>query len=303
MNRIAIVTDSAACIPAKLLRKYNVHVLPFMLVFGDRVYRDGVDVTTAQFYHMLREVKRPPTTSQPSIGDFQELYDSLTGEAQGIVSIHVPATLSGTLSAAQAAARFSHALPVRVVDSGSAAMGEGFVVLAAARAAALGANLDQVVQAAQAVASQVKLCATLDTLDYLARSGRVPGVAALAGSVLDIHPVFTLQRGRIHTMIRMRTKKLAIKYMLEWMAEEVQNMPVRVAVFHADATDQADELRKQVAQHFHCEELYTTEFTPVMGAHTGPGVIGLAFYTEVRPEEAAQRIRWTTTAFPSLVQG
>jgi len=284
MSRIALVTDSAACIPAELVREYNIHVLPFVLVFGKQVYLDGVDVTTTQFYQMLREAKRLPTTSQPSIGDFQELYDSLAREAEGVVSIHVPATLSGTLRAAQAAARLFPDVPIRVVDSGSAAMGEGFVVLAAARAAAAGANLEQVVEAAQAVISRVNLCATLDTLDYLARSGRVPGVAALAGSALDIHPVFKLQRGRIHTVIRMRRKKHAIKFMLEWMAGQVQNMPVRAAVFHADAADQAEELRKQVAQHFHCVELYTTEFTPVMGAHTGPGVIGLAFYTQAHPE-------------------
>jgi len=284
VSRVAIVTDSAACIPAELVREHNIRVLPFVLVFGEQVYRDGVDVTTTQFYHMLREAKHLPTTSQPSIGDFQELYGSLARQVQGIVSIHVPATLSGTVRTAEAAARLFPDLPIRVMDSGSAVTGEGFVVLAAARAAAAGANLEQAVQAAQAVIPRVNLCAALDTLDYLARSGRVPGVAALAGSVLDIHPVFSLQRGHIHTVMRMRTKKHAIKYMLEWMAGEVQNMPVHAAVFHADAADQAEELRKQVAQHFHCVELYMTEFTPVMGAHTGPGVIGLAFYAHVAPE-------------------
>jgi len=280
MSKIAVVTDSAACIPPELVREYNIHVLPFVLMFGEQVYLDGVDVTTTQFYRMLREAKHLPTTSQPSIGNFQELYASLAREAEGIVSIHIPATLSGTLSMAQAAAQLFPDVPIRVVDSGTAVTAEGFVVLAAARAAAAGANLEQVVQAAETVIPRVNLYATLDTLDYLARSGRVPGVAALAGSVLDIHPVFNLQRGHVHTMIRMRTKKHAVKYMLERMTEEAQNTPVHAAVFHADAADQAEELRKQVAERFHCVELYVTEFTPVMGAHTGPGVIGLAFYAE-----------------------
>jgi DegV family protein with EDD domain len=284
MSKIAIVTDSAACIPPELVREYKIHILPFVLVFGKQIYWDGVDITTTQFYHMLREAKHLPTTSQPSIGDFQELYDSLAREAEGIVSIHIPATLSGTLRTAQSAAGLFPDVPIRVVDSGTAVTAQGFVVLAAAHAAAAGANLDQVVQAAQAVIPRVNLYATLDTLDYLARSGRVPGIAALAGSVLDIHPVFNLRRGQVHTVIRMRTKQHAVKYMLERMAAEAQNTPVHVAVFHADAADQAEELRKQVAEQFRCVELHVTEFTPVMGAHTGPGVIGLAFYAE-REEE------------------
>ena len=288
MSKIAIVTDSAACIPPELVREYNIHILPFVLVFGKQVYRDGVDVTTTQFYHMLREAKHLPTTSQPSIGDFQELYDSLAREAEGIVSIHIPTTLSGTLRTAQSAAGLFPDVPIRVVDSGTAVTAQGFVVLAAAQAAAAGANLDQVVQAAQAVIPRVNLYATLDTLDYLARSGRVPGVAALVGSVLGIHPVFNLQRGQVRTVIRMRTKKHAVKYMLERMAEEAQNTPVHAAVFHADAADQAEELRQQVAEHFYCVELYMTEFTPVMGSHTGPGVIGLAFYAQAHPEETIQ---------------
>jgi DegV family protein with EDD domain len=161
------------------------------------------------------------------------------------------------------------------------------VVLAAAKAAAAGANLEQVVQAAQAVIPRVKLYATLGTLDYLARSGRVPGIAALLGSVLDLHPVFGLQQGRVHLAIRLRTKRHAIQYMLDQMAEEVGKTPVHAAVFHADAADEAERLRQQVAQQFDCIDLYVTEFTPVMGAHTGPGVIGLAFYAAPPTEDNA----------------
>lgn len=276
-SRIAIVTDSAACLPIELIREYSIHVLPFTLMFENRVYRDGVDISTIEFYRRLRQAKQLPTTSQPSVGDFQELYTALAREAEGIVSIHIPAALSGTVNAARSAARECPQVPIRVVDSGSAVMAQGFVVLAAARAAAKGASLDQVVQAAEAVIPRVNLYATLDRFDYLARSGRVPGVAALLGSALGLHPVFNLRQGRVGLAIRTRTRRDAVKYMLERMAQEVQQRPVHAAVFHADAADQAEELRKQVMEQFHCVELYVTEFTPVMGAHTGPGVIGLAF--------------------------
>ena len=284
MSRIAIVTDSAACLPAELVSQYSIHVVPLVVVFGKQVYSDGVDLTAPQFYRMLREAKHPPTTSQPSLGAFRELYDELAGKSEGIVSIHVPASLSGVPSTAEAAARLCPGVPIRVLDSGTAAMAEGFVTLAAARAAAAGGSLSQVVQTADAVISRVKLFAALDTLDYLARSGRVPGVAALLGSILDLHPVFGLRHGRVHLEVRLRTKRFATQYLLHQIAEGTGGMPVHAAVFHADAAAEAERLRQQVADQFDCVELYVTEFTPVMGAHTGPGVIGVAFYAEPREE-------------------
>jgi len=280
MGKVAVVTDSAACLPLELIRKYNIHVVPFALIFGEQVYQDGVDVTTTQFYHMLREASEFPTTSQPSVGEFLAVYQALREKAGGVVSIHVPATISGTFSSARMAAGLIPELPVRVVDSGSAAMAQGFVVLAAARAAAAGMDLEGVVQAARVIISSVHLYATLGTLEYLARSGRVPGVVALAGSALHIHPVFTIRQGQVEVVGRVRTKKRAVAHMLERMAADVGDRPVHAAVFHADVPEEVEKLRQQVGDRFHCVELHLTEFTPVMGAHTGPEVLGLAFYAE-----------------------
>jgi DegV family protein with EDD domain len=280
MNRIAIVTDSAACLPKPLIRQYGIHVVPFGLIWGHEVFRDGVDMTPAEFYHRLRESPTLPATSQPLMGEFLSLYQSLAQEAEGIVSIHLAQTMSGTYNTAQTAARMLAEMPVQVVDSGTAVMAQGFVVLAAARAAQAGGTPDQVVQAAEAMMTRVHLLAVQDRLDYLARSGRVPNVIALVGSALRIVPIFAIRHGEVSVVGQARSKPRAVQSMLDQMAAQAGNRPVHAAVFHADVPDEAEELRGTIAIRFDCLETFVTEFTPVMGAHTGPGLLGVAFYTE-----------------------
>jgi len=171
-------------------------------------------------------------------------------------------------------------VPVHIVDTGTAVMAQGFVVLAAARAAQAGRTLDQVVQAAKAMMARVHLLAVQDRLDYLARSGRVPNVIALVGSALRIVPIFAIRHGEVSVVGQARTKPRAVQAMLEQMVARAGNRPVHAAVFHADVPDEAEELRAKIATRFDCVGLFVTEFTPVMGAHTGPGLLGVAFYTE-----------------------
>lgn len=280
MNKIAIVTDSAACLPERLINQYGIHVVPFRLIWGREIFQDGVDMTSPEFYRRLRESPTLPTTSQPSIGQLLTLYRSLAQTAEGIVSIHIAGSMSGTYNAAQMAAQMIPGVPVRVLDSGTAVMAQGFVVLAAARAAEAGGSLQQVVQAADAMIARVHLLAVLDRLDYLARSGRVQSVIALIGSALRIAPVFTIRHGEVSVVSRARSKPRAVQAMLDQMAALTGNRPVHAAVFHADVADEAEDLSREIANRFNCVELLVTEFTPVMGSHTGPGLVGVAFYTE-----------------------
>jgi len=280
MRRVAIVTDSAACLPAELVREYGIHIVPFGLIFGEQVLRDGVDITPDQFYRRLAQARELPKTSQPAVGDFLRVYEPLSREARAILSIHIPREMSGAVSTARAAARMVEGVPIYVMDSRTAVTAQGFIVLEAARMAATGADLEQVVARAQEMISRVHLLATLETLDYLRRSGRVPAVAALLGSALQIHPIFSFRDGRADVLARVRTKARAVEWMLAAMREKVGARPVHAAVFHASAPEEAEALREEVAAHCHCVELYVTEFTPVMGAHTGPGLLGLAFWCE-----------------------
>ncbi len=280
MKKVAVVTDSSANIPAELVQQLNIHVVPIPLMYGTRTYLDGVDITAEEVYQRLRLEKQIPTTSAPSVGDFLRLYAAAAQEASGIVSIHMSTKLSSTYNAAAVASQLLDGVPVRVVNCGTAAMGQGFVVLEAARAAAGGASLDEVVSRANEVAPKVRLLFTLDTFEYLHRSGRVSGPAALAGSMLQIKPIVCLADGHVEVLARPRTRRKAIQAILAQMGELVGDRPVHVAVSHADVPEEAEELRRRVEEQFHCVELYVTEFTPVMGAHTGPGVLGVAFYAE-----------------------
>jgi DegV family protein with EDD domain len=259
---------------------YGIHVVPFGLIFGDKVFRDGVDMSPNEFYHMLAEVDELPTTSQPAVGDFLRVYEPLSREVDAIVSIHIPHEMSGVCSTARAAARMIEAVPIHVIDSRTAVTAQGFIVLEAARAAAAGANADQVVARVGEMIPRVHLLATLESLDFLRRSGRVPAVAALLSSALQIQPIFEMRDGRAEVLARVRTKNRAMERMLAMMEERVGERPVHASVFHAAVPDEAEALREQVAARFDCVELYVTEFTPVMGAHTGPGLIGLAFWVE-----------------------
>jgi len=253
VKKVLVVTDSSATVPTDLVQQLDIRIVPILLQVDGQTFRDGVDITAKQVYQWQRSGQRLPTTSSPSVGDFLRVY---------------------------AASQLQTDVPIRLVNSHSAAMGQGFVVLEAARAAADGADLETVVARAESVASRVNLLAIIDTLEYLRRGGRIGGAAALLGTVLSIKPILYLVDGHVDVFAKPRTKSRAIHIILEQMARQAQGRPIHVAIFHADALDDANSLRETVAAHFNCAELYITPFTPVMGAHTGPGVLGLAYYAD-----------------------
>jgi DegV family protein with EDD domain len=275
---VAIVTDSTATLPNDLVEELDIHIVPVVLVFGSETYRDGVDITPDEVYRRLRSGESIPTSAAPSVGDFLRVFASAGREASGILSIHMSPKLSSTHTVATTASELLDDVPVRVVDCQTAAIGQGFVVLEAARAAAAGATLDEVQHRIEEVAPKISLLFTLDSLEYLRRGGRIGGATALAGTLLQIKPVLYLSEGRVEVFSKPRTKRKAIALILQRMEEQVGDRPIRAAVLHADALREAEELHKSVAQRFNCAELLISEFTPVMGAHTGPGLLGVAFY-------------------------
>jgi DegV family protein with EDD domain len=283
MKKVAIVTDTIACIPQEQVEKYNIEVVPVDFIFGDKVYRDGIDMSPTEFYMRLRKAKRLPTTSSSSPAPFLEAYRKARQRAASILCITIPARLSGMFNSARLAKEMiKEALPntrIEVLDCGTAAAAEGLVVLAAARAAAQGKNLAEVSETAHRVMQRINLLATLDTLYYLVKGGRVPRAAALASSLLQIKPIFTINGGDAHPVTNARTISGATKRILKIMEQKVvKGQPLHVAVMHADALDKATALRDRISSRFDCDELLITEFTPVMGVHTGPGLIGVAFY-------------------------
>lgn len=285
MPSVAIVTDSTSCLPQEEVERYSIEVVPVNLVHEGRVYRDGQDLTPEEFYHLLKKAKRLPTTSPASPGDYLEVFRRVGQKARSILCISVSGKLSGMFDSARAAAELARdVLPrtaIQVLDSGTAAMAQGFVVLAAARAARLGKDLKEVTEAATRTMPLVELVAVLDTLHYLARGGRVPQVAAWAASLLQIKPILALSNGEAGLLERVRTRKKAFSRLVEIMRERIgRKRPLHASVFHAQALEEALALREEILRELQPQELYLTEFTPVMGVHTGPGVVGLAYYAE-----------------------
>ena len=283
-NTVAIVTDTTACIPKEQVEKYSIEVVPIELVFGDRVYRDGIDISPSEFYALLRQAKKLPTTSGSLPGPYLEAYREASKRASGILCITESSKFSGMFNSARVAMEMAKTVlrnvAIEVLEGTTAAAGQGLVAIAAARAAASGKSLTEVVETASGVMQRVSLFAMLDTLYYLVKGGRVPKAAGLVNSLLQIKPIFTVNQGDAHTVALPRTTRSAIKRMLKLMGQRVvKGQPLHVAVMHADVLDKVVALRNRISSQFDCAELFITEFTPVMGVHTGPGVIGVAFYS------------------------
>ena len=285
LRNVAIVTDTTACIPQEKVAEYGIELVPIELIFGDKVYRDGIDITPAEFYAMLRQADRLPTTSGSLPGPYLEAYRRASQRASNILCLTESSKFSGMFNSARLAMEMAReelpGVAIEVFECASAAAGQGLVVLAAARAAAAGKNLAEVVAVVTGLMNRVHLFALLDTLYYLVKGGRVPQAAALVNSILKIKPVFSVNGGEAHTLALPRSTDSAINNILRLMGRKIgKGQPVHVAVMHADALEQARFLRDRISSRFNCVELFFTEFTPVMGVHTGPGVIGAAFYSE-----------------------
>lgn len=289
MHRIGIVTDSSSNLPADMVAQCGISVVPIYLHWNGRTYLDGIDIEPQEVYRKLRENKHIPHTAAPSVGDFLQTYLGLSREVDGIVSVHPPAALSGVVKSAETAAKLvEEIVPVRVIDAGTAAMGAGFVTLAAARIAEKGGDLTAVQQAALAIRNRVTVYAMLDTLEYLYYGGRIGKAAALLGVALKMKPILILNQSDVDVLAKPRTSSRAIQAMLDEMARRVDGRPIHVAVLHADALEAATDLRRKIEGYFDCVEVMTCAFTPVMGAHTGPGLLGIAFYEDLCSENAVR---------------
>ena len=285
MRKVAIVTDSTSCIPAELARELDIRVVPLTYVFGDVVVPDDPDMDMPDFYRRLQTARRPPTTSPASPGAYVEAFKKLLGGVESVLCITVSSRFSGMHRAATVAkemvAEESPPTRVEVMDSGGAAMLQGFVVLAAARAAADGASLEEVVRIAESVRSRVRLVAVIDTFKYLGRSGRFPRIVAWGASLIGLKPVLSLRMGQVRPVTVARNRQGALNKMLHMLERDSRGKDtVRVAMLHANVPEEAESFARQVSETVDCTELLMSHLTPVMGIYTGPGVLGITYYTD-----------------------
>jgi DegV family protein with EDD domain len=283
-NRVAIVTDSTACLPPQLVKQYNIEVVPVVYIIDGKAYRDGLDMTGAEFYLRLKQAKKLPTTSGSLTQSYVEAFQRASQKADHILCLTISSKLSGMFDSARLASQTAQkvipGININVIDSCTAAGAQGLVVIAAARAAAAGESLEEVVKIAQNVIERVYLFAMLDTLTYLVKGGRAPRAAAIATSILQIKPIFTISAGVASSFTNVRTKHHALSRLVKIVAEKkVPGLPFHSVVMHADALKDARIVMEEIRTRIKPDEQWLCEFTPVMGVHTGPGLVGAAFYS------------------------
>jgi DegV family protein with EDD domain len=274
---VAVVTDSTAYLSDELIEGYGIHVVPLYVVLAGHSGREGWDIGPGDVARALGVRGQTVSTSRPTPGDFVAAYRrALAAGADRLVSIHLSSELSGTWDAARLAASQVGEHIVTVVDSRSAAMGAGFAVLAAARSAAAGADAAAVARAAQETADATRTFFVVDTLEYLRRGGRIGSAAAVLGSALAVKPVLHVQDGRVVPLEKVRTSARALNRLVQRAVEAAGQGPVSVAVHHLAAPERAErlaaELRDRLPQ---LRELHVTELGAAIGAHVGPGAVGI----------------------------
>lgn len=280
-EKVAIVVDSTAFIPPELVAQYNIHVVPQILNWAGQSYRDNVDIKSDEFYTRLKTAKEMPTTSQPSAGEFHEFFSKLAESYESILAILISEPLSGTQASARAARNMMPEFPIEIVDSRSTAMGLGFMVLAAARAVENGADYQAAAEAARALKDGMHIVFVVDTLEFLHRGGRIGGAKRFVGSMLSIKPLLHLMDGKIEPLASVRTKKKAIEHMYKLIEDDMQGKDrVHMAVMNALAPEEAEQIGKELEARIKPQELMVTKLSPVIGAHVGPGTVGVIYYAE-----------------------
>jgi len=272
---VKIVTDSVADLPSEIVKELGITIIPLNVRFGEEVYRDGIDLTTEQFYEKLVHNKTLPVTSVTSPGTFAEAYDRLAEETDEILAIMLTSKLSATYEVAlQSIGLMKRKCRVEVVDSQWAVMAQGFMVIAAARAAQAGASLDELLDLTRRNMKRVDMRAAFDTLEYLKRGGRIGKAYALMGSMLNINPIITIKDGVVEPAGRTRSRAKAIERLYEFAASF--SHIDEIAVEDAACPEDGDLLVERLRSKFPTKPIYRSKTTPVIGTHTGPGLLLIA---------------------------
>jgi DegV family protein with EDD domain len=276
MSKIAVVTDSIACLPDDLKQKNNILVAPCYLIWDKVQYRDGVDMTAKEAYARLRTSSTVPTTASTIQGEFMKIYESLRGQVDGIVTVTVTGGMGASYNSALAAKEKVPGIPIEVIDSRNCYMAQGFAAVAAASTAQSGGNLKEATQAAQNIVSKVQTIFYVDTMEYLKKCGRVNLPSEVVDQWLKKKVMIVVKDGKLEPHPLQGNPADQLIEVMDKMVSNKDSLHVAVAHGDIDPTD----LKNRVAQRYNPVELLTCMLTPVAGVHTGPGLMGISFYNE-----------------------
>lgn len=279
--KIALVTDSTAYLPDEIIKEYNISVIPLSVGFENNSYREGVDMTTDEFYEKVRTIEKLPTTSQPSIGELVKLYEELSVDHDAVISIHISKELSGTYEASKVAGKMVDNLEVFSVDSAITTLPQGFLVMEAAEMIRQEMEINEIVKNLKSYSKNMRAYFMVADLSHLQRGGRLSNAQKLVGSLLNIKPVLHILEGKILPFEKIRSKKKALKRIQSLLEKDALNKSIKkVAFIHANNEDGALELQREFQDKYPKIETHISYFGPVIGTHLGEGSLGIAWYFE-----------------------
>ena len=281
MSQVKIVTDSTADLPKELAAKYGITIVPLKVIFNDdEPLRDGVDIDTEQFYRRQVERMEYSRTSQPTPAEFCSLYRELSTSCSSIISIHLSSALSGTCQSAMMAKDMLPDLDIEVMDSRMASMGLGLIALEAARAAAEGKTKAEIISAVKQMISGAELFFIVDSLDFLARGGRIGKAQAFLGTLLNIKPILFLKEGVVHPLEKARGRTKAVDRLVQIVGEKTGNGRFKCALVHGMDPKGVEQLHQKIMPFVDCNEIVISTLGAVIGTHTGLGALGIAIIPE-----------------------
>jgi DegV family protein with EDD domain len=275
---IKIVTDSTAYLTEATVRQHDIHVVPLCVHFGEEEFREGVELSHKDFYARLKAAPVLPTTSQPSAGEFYEVFKELVDAGHEVVALTISSKLSGTWNSAMAAKEMLPDAAISVIDSLSTALGLQLMLAATVEAIHAGASREQIVDQVEEIKAKIHVLFVVDTLEYLAKGGRIGNAKAFMGTLLKVKPILVLQDGAIEPLEQVRSKQKAQARMLELVDEYVgdKGVQAKIAICGALVPDEVSALSRELVGRLGCAQPLISEIGPVIGTHTGPGVIGVA---------------------------
>ncbi|HWR67162.1 MAG TPA: DegV family protein [Bellilinea sp.] len=278
MSPVKIITDSSTGLPESYVKELSIEVLPLNLHFDGKDYRDGVDIKTSDFYTRMTQSDAVPSTSQVSEYAFEQAFRQYLEQEFEILALPISKGISSTMQSALSAQGEFPGAPIEIVDTQLVAMALSFQVLVAARAAAAGASLAECKKIAEDAYSKIGVYFTVDNLKWLAAGGRINSAKRFMGTVLNIKPLLQIREGKIEAVESVRSSNKAIQRMVQLVERDIAGRtPVRVSVFHALMEDTAKEVLDQCTRQFNAVESILAEVSPVIGAHTGPGTLSIAY--------------------------
>lgn len=277
MARIKIVTDSAQDFEPAYLESLGITVVPLTVHFGDVAYKDGFEMRGRKFYDLLRTSPHHPTTSQPSPGDFQKVFQELASDGSGVIAITLSSALSGTYQSAVLARENLPGCAIEVIDSKAASAGYGIMALLAREMAEQGRPFEEVVQAVRGMVENLVTLFSVDTLDYLARNGRIGRASHFLGTLLNMKPILGLDKdGYVTAVERVRGARRVIPRLVEIAVAKIpKGSPVILGLSHAEAEAEKEQLKNEIMSTFNVKRVFETEIGSIIGSHTGPGVLAL----------------------------